>query len=115
MQQEELLLTENDTGSIDEADDDEDEITDEVLNKNIAAEAMRGKRSMASTVSVSRRNETGRPRVFGSVMNGDREDSMDSDLELEGEDDGSDLNSDDELELMNLTSSGKNRNSKVNQ
>jgi hypothetical protein len=36
-------------------------------------------------------------------MGESKDDSLDSDLDLEGDDDASDLDSEDEMELMNLT------------
>lgn len=47
---------------------------------------------------------TGRLAVQAPATSKDLDDSLDSDIDLEGEDDASDLDSEDELELMNLAS-----------
>ncbi|KAI1291892.1 Clusterin-associated protein 1 [Halotydeus destructor] len=62
------------------------------------------RRSTINTTTAKRSAATGRVRAFGSVLSstGEKEESLDSDFELEGED-GSELDSEDEMELLNLT------------
>ena len=55
-------------------------------------------------VVASGRTLTGRIAVKGAMKSEERDDSLDSDIDLEGEEDASDLDSEDELELMNLAS-----------
>lgn len=54
--------------------------------------------------AVSRRMLTGRVAVQSAARPKEPDDSLDSDIDLDGEDDASDLDSEDELELMNLAS-----------
>lgn len=51
-----------------------------------------------------RRMLTGRVTVQSAARPKEPDDSLDSDIDLDGEDDASDLDSEDELELMNLAS-----------
>lgn len=118
MKQEEMLRTETENGSIDEigaADDDDDDEEEEETDdigppKDLGIGTGRMRRSMINTVTVNKRSAaTGRVRVFGSMAGGDKEDSLDSDLDLEGDEDASDLDSEDEMELMNLTNDDRKR------
>jgi clusterin-associated protein 1 len=110
MKQEELLRTETETGSIDDliANDDEEE-TDEMTNTNMANETEKLKRPLLNTGSIKKRSATtGRVRMFGSILDGEKDDSLDSDLDLDQDDDeASDLDSEDEMELLNLTNTRK--------
>lgn len=111
MKEEELLRNENDNNSIGGTEDEgeEDEEVDDFGLKDIALGESKMRRSL-NTVTVNKRSAiTGRVRVYGSVAAGDKEDSLESDLDLDGEDDASDLDSEDEIELMNLANDDKKK------
>ena len=72
---------------------DEDESQDNAIKTNPRAKEALAKRML-----------TGKITVHGSIPTVDHEDSIGSDLDLEGEE-ASDLDSEDELELMNLAAS----------
>ena len=65
-------------------------------------EAKEKARNGTHTATVSRNIAAGRIALQGS-MNSEQNDSLDSDIDLDGEDDASDLDSDDELELGDLS------------
>lgn len=62
---------------------------------------LKAKKKEKAKEPISKRMATGKITVRGSIPATDQDDSLDSDLDLEGEE-GSDLDSEDELELMNL-------------
>lgn len=64
-----------------------------------------------TTTGRETRTGTGKVRVFGDILAGDREDSLNSDLSLDA-DDQSELDSEDERELMNLDNHSKDINAR---
>ncbi|XP_074602634.1 clusterin-associated protein 1-like isoform X2 [Brevipalpus obovatus] len=64
-----------------------------------------------TTTGRETRTGTGKVRVFGDLLAGEREDSLNSDLSLDA-DDQSELDSEDERELMNLNHHSKDINAR---
>ena len=97
MKEEQMLAEDNDSSKVDNDDDGslEDGEKHLMTNNSIARRA-------TINTTTAKRSATGRVRAFGSVLSGEKEESLDSDFEIEG-DDASDLDSEDEMELMNLT------------
>ncbi|XP_015787929.1 clusterin-associated protein 1-like [Tetranychus urticae] len=87
-----------------EDDDDEDDVDNFGESGKMSNNMVKNDRSHRAMINstTAKRSETGRVRVFGSMIAGDRDDSLDSDLDLDGDDDPSELDSEDERELRNI-------------
>jgi hypothetical protein len=88
-----------------------------MTNTNMANETEKLKRPLLNTGSIDikkRSATTGRVRMFGSILDGEKDDSLDSDLDLDqDDDDASDLDSEDEMELLNLTNTRKDDKKRI--
>lgn len=90
---EEQMLVDGEDGKLD------DELSEE--GKVLAANGGGSRRAHINT-TTAKVPVPGRTRAFGSVLSSEKEESLDSDFEIEGED-ASDIDSDlDDEELMNL-------------
>ena len=78
MKQDEMLRTETETGSVDDIDANEDEATDQ-LGDTLADGLTKPSRRPPQTVVVANKRSaaTGRVRMFGSIMDADKDDSLD--------------------------------------
>lgn len=84
-------------GGINSNEFDEDDDDDEGLRS--------GDRSRGSLINVStanRQNSGSHPKIFGDALDEDEKDSLDSDLSLGPDEDQSELDSDDEREVMKI-------------
>lgn len=97
MKEEQMLVDGNENGKL----DDDDVSGGEDGEGNMMANGI-GRRGHINT-TTAKRSATGRARAFGSVLGSEKEESLDSDFDIEGED-ASDLGDSDldDMELMNL-------------